>query len=194
VLGDFLGSLAAIASGLFIHFLKFHGRFYFDPALSLLIVAIILFSSIPLVRSCLAILMQSVPHVLNLSEVTSDLQKIPYVISVHDLHVWQLKDDMLIGSVHVTCLNDTHFSDIAPAIKAVFHKYKIHSSTIQPEFLTLDQLSKRREKCQLDCEKECDSVDNKCCPVEYEEGLEESEIAGLLQRSKKKKKYKVNEE
>lgn len=48
LLGDALGSVGAILSGLAIHFFTFQERYYFDPAVSILIVALILRSSIPL--------------------------------------------------------------------------------------------------------------------------------------------------
>jgi len=48
LLGDALGSIGAILSGLAINFFTFQERYYFDPAVSILIVALILRSSIPL--------------------------------------------------------------------------------------------------------------------------------------------------
>ncbi len=48
LMGDALGSIGAILSGLAIHFFTFQERYYFDPAVSILIVALILRSSIPL--------------------------------------------------------------------------------------------------------------------------------------------------
>lgn len=53
---------------------------------------------------------------------------------VHELHVWQLTEAVVIGSCHVVCSSDADFMKLAPEVKAVFHRYGVHSTTIQPEF------------------------------------------------------------
>eukprot|EP01120_Amphizonella_sp_Union-15-10_P017268 TRINITY_DN954_c0_g1_i1.p1 TRINITY_DN954_c0_g1~~TRINITY_DN954_c0_g1_i1.p1 ORF type:complete len:137 (-),score=21.54 TRINITY_DN954_c0_g1_i1:139-549(-) len=132
--------------------------------------------------------MQKVPSSVQLSALKHDLEEIPNIISLHELHVWQLKDDKSIGSVHVTCLSNSHFAEIVPAVKKVFHKYQVHSSTVQAEFLSVEQLRQRREKCQAECGKDCS--EQQCCPVEYDDGLGESEIANLLGKNTVKKRNK----
>lgn len=60
---------------------------------------------------------------------------------MHELHVWSLIDDKLIGSVHVLCLKEANFMKVAAKMKDIFHKYSIHSSTIQPEYVSKKKLA-----------------------------------------------------
>lgn len=62
------------------------------------------------------------------------LRKIRGIISVHDLHIWQLVDGLVIASVHVDVLHGADWAGVAGKIRKVFHKHRIHSVTIQPEF------------------------------------------------------------
>jgi len=193
VIGDFLGSLAAIASGLLINFLTFDQRYYFDPILSLVIVLLILKTCIPLVKKCIHIFMQDVPTFLNPEKLRTDLQKVPGVISVHELHVWTLVGNKSIGTVHISCLDNADFMNIAHQLKTIFHKHNIHSTTIQPEFLQTQVLKKKRERCQLGCLKEETCKTESCCPPTYDDALGDAELLSLIQETKpRKRKTKDN--
>jgi zinc transporter 1 len=186
LLGDALGSVGAILSGLAIHFFTFQERYYFDPAVSILIVALILRSSIPLVRSCITILMQTVPRTLQLDELRLELAAVSGVVKVHELHVWSLIDDKLIGSVHVLCLKEANFMKVAAKMKDIFHKYSIHSSTIQPEYVSKKKLAENKVlECRFSCNAEC-APENACCPKEVEI-LTDADVTSILLRSGTKK-------
>eukprot|EP00029_Vermamoeba_vermiformis_P011616 TRINITY_DN6441_c0_g1_i1.p1 TRINITY_DN6441_c0_g1~~TRINITY_DN6441_c0_g1_i1.p1 ORF type:complete len:493 (-),score=129.29 TRINITY_DN6441_c0_g1_i1:53-1531(-) len=186
LLGDALGSIGAILSGLAIYFFTFEQRYYFDPAVSILIVALILRSSIPLVRSCITILMQTVPRTLQLDELRAELAAVSGVVKVHELHVWSLIDDKLISSVHVLCLKEANFMKIAADMKDVFHKYSIHSSTIQPEYVSKRKLTENKVlECRFGCNAEC-APENACCPKEVEI-LTDEDVTSILLRSGTKK-------
>lgn len=59
--GDMLSSAVVLAMGFIIHFVDAKWTLYIDPASSLLIVALILWTTIPLVKDCSMILLQSTP-------------------------------------------------------------------------------------------------------------------------------------
>jgi len=182
VLGDALGSVGAIASGLIIWLVPSPYRFYSDPILSIVIGLIILKPTIPLIKHCIKILMQSVPENVNLPDIQSAVMEIEGVKSVHELHVWQLSDTKLIGTVHLTCdlSQYNHFHEIAAKIKKVLHAHGIHSTTIQPEFVATDQ---EDEDCLLLCETtECQT--NLCCDEEERQVLL-SEKTNKMHRRKK---------
>ncbi len=71
------------------------------------------------------------------------------VVKVHELHVWSLIDDKLIGSVHVLCLKEANFMKIAAAMKDIFHRYDVHSSTIQPEYVSKKKLAEVSQESVL---------------------------------------------
>ena len=145
VLGDALGNIGVIATALIIWLTTFPGRFYFDPAISLVITAIILASAIPLCKAASRILLQAVPMGLSIDEIRNDIEDLPRVVEAHHLHVWQLSDTKLVASLHVKVDCDVKgagsadYMKLAREIRACLHGYGIHSSTIQPEFLQTAQ-------------------------------------------------------
>jgi zinc transporter 1 len=140
VFGDALGNIGVIVTGLVIWLTNWSGRFYLDPALSLVIAMIIFSSALPLVRSTCFILLQGVPQSINLNEVRARIREVIGVRSVHELHVWQLSEAKLVASVHVMVDRDVGFMGVAADIRKGLHDLGIHSSTIQPEYMD-DHLS-----------------------------------------------------
>ncbi|KAI8333756.1 cation efflux family-domain-containing protein [Blakeslea trispora] len=142
VLGDALGNVGVIASSLFIWLTDYSWRFYFDPIVSFLLTVIIFISVIPLVRQTSSILLQGVPNSIRLDDVNNALLTLENVLSVHELHVWQLSDTKLIASLHVLIKSRKSYMTTASEIKKVLHRYDIHSATIQPEFIE-DQIDEK---------------------------------------------------
>ncbi|KAK7702919.1 hypothetical protein SLS57_011173 [Botryosphaeria dothidea] len=122
VLGDAFNNIAVIIAALVIWLVKSEARFYADPALSTVIAIMILASAIPLskapssdllfsqnrqlTRASTAkrsgtILLQSAPPGVRLDDVKHDLEMIPGVQSVHELHVWRLDQKKALASAHV---------------------------------------------------------------------------------------------
>ncbi|KAG6872194.1 hypothetical protein C0995_012086 [Termitomyces sp. Mi166 len=135
VMGDALGNVGVISTGLVIWLTQWSFKYYFDPTISLVITAIIASSALPLVRSASFILLQSVPTTISLDGVRDSILEVDGVLSVHELHVWQLSESKVIGSVHVLTSQNHDFMPIAVKIRKVLHHHGIHSSTIQPEYM-----------------------------------------------------------
>lgn len=87
VMGDLLGSIAALLSGIVVWTT---GWLPIDPLLSLAICALILVSSVRLLREALHALMEGVPLHLSLNEIGAAMAGVSGVRSVHDLHIWTL--------------------------------------------------------------------------------------------------------
>lgn len=156
VLGDALGNIGVIATGLFVHFTTFSWRFYSDPVISLVITMIILSSAIPLCKSASLILLQVAPPGILVDDIKDDIQSIEGVASVHELHVWQLSDTKMVASVHVRIESDqAGYMQIATDIKKCLHAFGIHSCTIQPEFMKGLTTLAETDECLLDCDPDC---------------------------------------
>jgi len=170
VLGDALGNVGVIATGLVIWKTSWSFKNYFDPIISLVITMIIFSSALPLVRSTSFILLQGVPSTVSLDEVKKLILEVPGVISLHELHVWQLSETKIVASVHVLAERKYDFMRIAAQIRRELHHLGIHSSTIQPEYIQSDgpPVSKRTDEasCLILCppDQACDPVENACCP------------------------------
>lgn len=135
VIGDAINNIGVIASAAAIWWGKTEGRFYADPAVSMGISFMILGTSIPLIKSSGRILLQSGPLGVDIAEVKQDLQELPGVSSVHELHIWRLNQQKTIASAHVVTEDDSleGFMERAKQIGECLHAYGVHSYTLQPE-------------------------------------------------------------
>ncbi|XP_045492044.1 zinc transporter 1 isoform X3 [Colias croceus] len=158
VLSDALGSLIVVTSALVVWLTEWEYRFYIDPALSIVLVILILASVWPLLRESALILLQTVPTHIQVDAIQRRLlEKVDGVLAVHEFHVWQLAGDRIIASAHIRCRNLSEYMKIAEKVKEFFHNEGIHSTTIQPEFVELpldgnEMISSSAEApCALHC-------------------------------------------
>lgn len=131
VLGDTLGSVAALAAGAVIYFT---GWLPIDPLLSLFVAVLILVSAVRLLREALHVLMEGVPFNLNLAEVGQALAQIPGVASVHDLHIWTLASGRVALSAHLEIHAMQGWPSILHAARQLLAaRFDIDHVTLQPE-------------------------------------------------------------
>lgn len=135
LLGDAINNIGVIISALIIWLTKYRGRFYADPAVSMWIAIMILASAIPLTKRSGNILLESAPPGVKIEHVRHDLESIPGVQSVHELHVWRLDQKKAIASAHVVVKEENleSFMQKAQTFSECLHAYGIHSATLQPE-------------------------------------------------------------
>lgn len=98
VVGDALGSVAAIIAGVAI--IAF-GWIWMDAAASVLISVIIIFGAWNLIRESVNVLLEGTPSHINLTAVETSIEKIGGVTDVHDLHVWTITSGIEALSVHI---------------------------------------------------------------------------------------------
>jgi cobalt-zinc-cadmium efflux system protein len=133
MLGDTLSTAAVIAGGAGI---LFTGSMWIDPALSLIIAGMILWSSIGIVRETLHILLEGTPRTLYLADVRAAMQAVDGVMNVHDLHIWSLGSQSHALSSHVTIaeMPMSECGDILTSLKdTLSDRFHIHHTTIQFE-------------------------------------------------------------
>ncbi|SPE17512.1 Zinc transporter ZitB [Candidatus Sulfotelmatomonas gaucii] len=138
--GDTLSTAAVIAGGVGI---LLTGKDWIDPVLSLLIAALIFWSSIGIVRETLNILLEGAPRGISLNEIRSGMEGVNGVANVHDLHVWSLGSQSRALSCHVT------IADIPPSESACIlvnlnsllrDHFQIRHTTIQFEHIGCEAL------------------------------------------------------
>lgn len=103
VLTDALGSVGAILAGALIWAF---GWYWADPAASVVIALLVLYSAWALLRETVAVLMEGAPGHLDVDAIRSAVWSIDRVESVHDLHVWTITSGMVALSTHVTTCDD----------------------------------------------------------------------------------------
>jgi cobalt-zinc-cadmium efflux system protein len=131
VMGDLLGSVAALVSGIVI---VWTGWTTVDPILSLIIAVLILFSSLGILREALHALMEGVPTHLDLDEIGHALAQIEGIRGVHDLHIWSLSAERTALSAHLLIGEIGTWPDVLRlANQLLQERFAIVHSTLQPE-------------------------------------------------------------
>jgi len=131
VLGDALGSIAALASGTLI---AAAGWTVVDPIASLAICVLIGLSAVRLLRESLHALMEGVPRGLSVEAIGAEMASVEGVLSVHDLHVWTLSGSRAALSAHVMVRSLQQWEKILQALQVRLHeKFGIDHVTLQPE-------------------------------------------------------------
>ncbi len=133
MLGDTLSTAAVIVGGAVI---AWTGMQWVDPVLSLIIAALIFWSSLSIVRETLNILLEGTPDNVSLVDIRSAMQAVTGVCGVHDLHVWSLGSHLNALACHVTIL-DIPPSESRRILSNLNHqlreRFQIHHTTIQFE-------------------------------------------------------------
>jgi cobalt-zinc-cadmium efflux system protein len=136
VMGDLLGSVAAIISGAII---AYTGWMPIDPILSIFVSLLILKSTFSVIKDSFHFLMKGVPHHINFIKIGEDLEATPGVASVHDLHIWDMSPGQpaLIGHLEIDDLSA--WPRILESIKKMLlEKHGIDHITLQAEVLRDD--------------------------------------------------------
>lgn len=131
LLGDALGSVAAMTSGLLIW--AFDWRIA-DPLASLAISALILRSAWGLLRETVDVLLEAAPPHLDVEELREALVGEAGVASLHDLHVWTITSGMVSLSCHVHCTPDADGHDVLVRLQQLLgERFDVHHATLQIE-------------------------------------------------------------
>src|SRR6516225_9636088 len=133
-IGDTLSTAAVIAGGIMI---MVTGQHWIDPALSVGIGVMILWSSIGIIRESLNILLEGMPSGMDLGRIRGSIRGIDGVNDVHDLHVWSIGSDTHSLSCHVSIadMRASESESIMVAIReALASRFHIHHTTIQFEY------------------------------------------------------------
>lgn len=132
VLGDLLGSVAAIVAAIVI---MYTGWTPIDPLLSILIAVIILFHAIPVIKETAHILMQGSPEFLKEKDIQECLiEKIEHLNIVDHVHLWYQNDAQIMSTMHVQVDDCKHFETVKVDIRnLLINKFNIHHVTIELE-------------------------------------------------------------
>ncbi|HZQ60543.1 MAG TPA: cation diffusion facilitator family transporter [Casimicrobiaceae bacterium] len=132
VLGDLLGSVAAVTAGAVIYFT---GWYPIDPILSLGVALLILRSTWDLLKQSTVVLMEQVPPHLSFDDIGRELAHVPNVLQVHDLHVWHMSADRVALSAHLNLADGNAWPATLAAAQAMLaRKFGIEHVTLQPSW------------------------------------------------------------
>ena len=137
VMGDTLSSVAVIMAAIWI---AFTGQTIADPLISIGISLLILASSFSLLKESFCILLQFAPRGVGTEEVIREMESVPGVSGVHNVHVWSLCSNINVLDAHVySCETDVHrLEGVKEDIKHRLEKYRIRHSTLEFECCPCD--------------------------------------------------------
>ena len=131
VIGDVIGSAAAITAGAVIYFT---GWTPIDALLAVFIALLILAATARLLRDALHVLMEGVPSGMRLEEVGTALAGLDGVRAVHDLHVWNISSDQAALSAHVELHDLDNWPVVLESARRMLQiRFHIGHVTLQPE-------------------------------------------------------------
>jgi len=131
VMGDMLGSVAAIVAGVLI---LTSGWLWADPLSSVIISGIILVGAARLVLESVNVLLEGAPAHIDAEAITRTLLDVEGVGGIHDLHVWTISSGREALSVHVTHGHEISHSDLLGRVRdRIREDFGIEHLTIQME-------------------------------------------------------------
>ena len=132
VLGDLLGSVAAITAAVII---LGTGWMPIDPILSVFVALLILRSAWMVVKESSHILLEGTPQDIDVEDLqTAIVEAIPSVRDVHHVHVWSLTPEHPLLTLHVNVDPEADLTQVLQRVKQVLQdRFQIQHSTVQVE-------------------------------------------------------------
>jgi len=131
VIGDALGSVAAIIAGISVLMFDFTAA---DAIAALCIAVLLIVSAARLVRESADILLEGAPRHLDLENITGEVGELDGVLAVHDLHIWTVSSGFLAMSAHIDLAPGADPESTRRAVhRLLYEQYSIHHTTIQTE-------------------------------------------------------------
>ncbi|KAL8859968.1 MAG: hypothetical protein Q9178_003517 [Gyalolechia marmorata] len=174
IISDAINNLGIIVAGLIILLAHSSARFYADPGISMAIAFVICLSAYPLISKSGSILLQTAPLGVDLMDVRKDLESIPGVVKVHELHIWRLSEWKSVATAHVaTTEKGEGWERVAEVARECLCAYGVHSITLQPEMVEgsaredgflrdgVEKASEMKSGCRSSCGDVCRSL--RCC-------------------------------
>lgn len=132
VLGDMLGSVAAIVAACII---LATGWTPIDPLLSIVVAAIILKSAWGIVKSSSHILLEGTPEGVTLADIKADLeQNVAEIRDAHHIHAWSITSERHMVTLHVHPSPGVPSHDVVAAVqRRLAVTFNIEHATVQVE-------------------------------------------------------------
>ena len=133
MVGDAISAAGVVAAGVII---AFTGASIADPAVSILIGMLILWSSWGILKESVNVLLEGIPKGVDMAKVEETIGSVHGVLAVHDLHVWTVGSGMICCSCHIM-VDEQSVRSGENVLRAVTqqleHNFGIAHTTIQVE-------------------------------------------------------------
>ena len=133
LVSDFIGSIGVVAAAVLV---QFNGWTIVDPLVSIGIAALIAASSWRLILKVFYAIMEGTPEHLDLYVLCADIEEVPGVTLIHDVHAWSISEDYHALTAHVV-LEQGYVADTENLLnemrRIVYDKHRVSHMTIQFE-------------------------------------------------------------
>ena len=130
VLSDLLGSVGTVVAAIVV---RWTGWLEADPIASLVMALLILRGAWRVVRDSVDVLLEATPSHISLGSVRAQLEAIPGVESVHDLHVWTVTSGLVAMSVHAIVREPDRHQHVLEHVHDAMRLFGIEHVTVQLE-------------------------------------------------------------
>ena len=131
VVSDAAGSVGVIVAGLLV---VATGNGLWDTVVALALGIFVAVRAVVLGRQVLAVLGQHIPAGMQLDEVVADLEAVPGVGDIHDLHIWTLTSGMNVATAHLVVEDGVDAQTVLTAAQAVLaERHHVEHATLQVE-------------------------------------------------------------
>ncbi len=133
LVSDFLGSIGVVAAAILV---QFNGWTIADPLVSIGIAALIAASSWRLILKVFYAIMEGTPEQLDLYLLCADIEDVPGVTLIHDVHAWSISEGYHAFTAHVV-LEPGYGANTEGLLtemrRIVYGKHRVNHLTIQFE-------------------------------------------------------------
>lgn len=135
---DALVTAGVVAAGIVIWLTNW---LWLDPAVSLIVSAVIVFATWGLLKSAIGLALDAVPEGLDIAAVRAHLLAVPGVAGLHDLHIWGMSTTETALTCHLI-MPTGHPGDIVlnEMAQQLHHRFGIQHATIQIELADSDEI------------------------------------------------------
>lgn len=132
VLGDLIQSVGVLIAA---YVIRFYPQYKIaDPICTFIFSALVLFTTISIMRDAVWVLMEGFPRNLSYSEILSMLKKIDGVQAAHSLHIWSLTTDKNALAVHLAIKPEADTDRVLRQAQFLIRKeFSVLQATIQVE-------------------------------------------------------------
>ena len=126
IIGDIIQSIGVLIAAIVIYFKpEWH---IVDPICTFLFTFLCIFTTIPIFRDCVSILMEATPKDIDVVQCFEDVLSLDEVEEIHDFHVWTLSAGKLSMSGHVR--SEQPLVALSKMTRILRNKYNIYHTTI----------------------------------------------------------------
>lgn len=137
LLMDTLVSFGVVVTGVIIHFTHWN---WLDPAVSVIVLLTILFSTWSLLSNSLRLSLDAVPENVDMDEITAVIKKVAGVEDIHHMHIWAMSTTENALTTHLVLNATLSFDEkmrVVQRIKDDLSHHHIQHATIELESSTM---------------------------------------------------------